>query len=385
MTRVVQLANFYGPSSGGLKTALEELGRCYTDAGIDRVLIVPGPRDDETTGPSGTRLSLRAPLMPGSGGYRMMVSPRRIDGVLASLRPDVVEVSDKLTLVRAGHWARGRGVRAVLLSHERIDAILADRVPPRLPLGSVADRWNQRISRAFDVVVCPSRFALAEFERIGARNTAVVPWGVDLGTFSHQAAAPRRRAAVELACVGRLSKEKRPDVALEAMAELARRGIDAHLTMLGDGPLRSALMARARSLAVTFAGHVADRDEVAGVLAGADVTLAPCPAETFGLSVLESLACGTPVVTAGRGGALEVIDADCGLTAASSGPSVVDAVTALLRRDQHRVRTRARARAERFPWSAAGSALLAVHGVAGTTPADAMTTCGPTPVPAHSA
>ena len=226
MTRVVQLANFYGPFTGGLKTVLEELARCYTAVGVDRVLIAPGPTDSEETDRYGTRIFVRAPVVPGTGGYRMILRPRRLHNLLESLRPDVVEVSDKLTLIGAARWARRQGIPSTLLSHERIDAILSDRVPGFVPLSRAADSWNKKLARTFDTIICPSRFAWHEFERIGAANAAVVPWGVDLHTFSpgaNRVVPVTRRAAVELICVGRLSKEKEPRLAIDVAAELRRR------------------------------------------------------------------------------------------------------------------------------------------------------------------
>jgi alpha-1,6-mannosyltransferase len=364
MTRVVQLANFYGPFTGGLKTVVEELAREYTAAGLERVLVVPGPEDAEETSEVGRRIFVRAPVVPGTGGYRIIGRTRVLRRLLDRLEPDVLEVSDKLTLLVAARWARERGVPCTLLSHERIDAILRGRVPPFVPLGRLADAWNAKLARSFDSIVCPSRFAAQEFERIGAPNAHVVPWGVDLVTFSpgrRAGGGTTDRAAVELVCVGRLSKEKEPELAVDTARELQRRGVDAHLTMVGTGPMAGALERRARGVAVTFAGHVHDRNEVARLLASADVTLAPCRAETFGLAVLESLACGTPVVTSDGGAGFEVCGGECGAAAAADPGQMADAVTELLDRDRVHQRLRARARAEQFPWSRATESVLALH------------------------
>ncbi|MET0197687.1 MAG: alpha-(1-2)-phosphatidylinositol mannosyltransferase, partial [Rhodococcus fascians] len=50
--RIVQLANFYGPRSGGLRTAVDQLGAGYTAAGHEVILVVPGERATETILPS---------------------------------------------------------------------------------------------------------------------------------------------------------------------------------------------------------------------------------------------------------------------------------------------------------------------------------------------
>jgi alpha-1,6-mannosyltransferase len=280
------------------------------------------------------------------------------------MNPDVVEVSDKLTLVAAARWARQRGIPCTLLSHERIDAILRARVPGFVRLGRSADAWNARLARIFDAVICPSVFACHEFKRIGATNATVVPWGVDLETFhpvTDRSEVVARRSAVELISVGRLSKEKEPGLAVDVAEELYRRGLDPHLTMVGAGPMMSSLRRRSRDLSVTFTGHIHDRYEVARLLRAADVTLAPSRAETFGLAALESLACGTPVVTSDSGAGVEVCGTSCGIAAPPHAGKMADAVTILLGRDRQSLRLRARARAELFPWSRAAESVLAVH------------------------
>jgi alpha-1,6-mannosyltransferase len=365
MTRIAQLANFYGPCTGGLRTVVEELARCYAASGFERVLIAPGPSDTEETGEHGTHIFIKSPVVPASGGYRVIRKTGAVLKLLDKLKPDVVEVSDKLTLVAAARWARERGIPCTLLSHERIDAILGGRVPRFVSLRRAADAWNAKLARSFDAVICPSRFASHEFERIGADNVTVVPWGVALDTFSPAAGqgvvVHNRRAALELICVGRLSKEKEPTLAVDVAAELHRRGVDVHLTMVGTGPMSGVLERRARRTPVTFTGHVHGRSAVAGLLAGADLTLAPCGAETFGLAVLESLACGTPVVTSDSGAAFEVCGPGCGAAAPADAGKMADVVTMLLSGDREALRVRSRARAELFPWSKAAESVLAAH------------------------
>jgi alpha-1,6-mannosyltransferase len=56
---------------------------------------------------------------------------------------------------------------------------------------------------------------------------------------------------------------------------------------------------------VRFLGHEADRGRIAAALASADVLVHGCACETYGLGVLEGVACGLPVVVPDRGGALD--------------------------------------------------------------------------------
>jgi alpha-1,6-mannosyltransferase len=158
-----------------------------------------------------------------------------------------------------------------------------------------------------------------------------------------------------------LSKEKGAELAVSALRQLRRAGRDAHLTLVGDGPYRPALEKLATGLPVHFAGHVADRAAVAGMLAAADVAIAPCRVESFGLAVLEALACATPVVTVKHGAARELLAPGCGLAAAPYGHTVAAAVERILSWPTDLTARAARLRAEQFPWSATVAGLLAAH------------------------
>jgi alpha-1,6-mannosyltransferase len=403
--RIVQLANLYSPVSGGLRTAVDALGRGYAAAGHERVLVVPGRafswRDDAT----GTVVTVPGPSI--APGYRLVLDPRPVLRVLGRLRPDVIEVSDKATLTVAARWARRRGVRSVLLSHERLDAILAPRVPAWVPLEPAVDSWNRRLVRAFDAIVVTSRFAAAEFERIGAGPPDRVPLGVDLATFrpvregraweerawderaweeharderargEHArderaraergwgggAPAPGAARPVRLVHLSRLSAEKRPGLALDTMRALRRWNVPVRLDVVGEGPLRPRLerLAARERLPVAFHGHVATRGGVARLLGGADVALATCPVESFGLAVLEALACGTPVVAVDRGAAGELLGPGAGVSVPSTGEGLAAGVTDVVSWPAPWRRAAARSRAERYPWTATVAAMLAVH------------------------
>ncbi|MGW0180428.1 glycosyltransferase [Nocardia sp. NPDC003345] len=371
--RIVQLANFYGPRSGGLRTALHHLGEGYVAAGHEVVLIVPGRRRAEETLPTGVRrITLPAVRIPWTGGYRA-AEPRRVADVLTGLRPDVLEVSDRLTLRGFGRWARRRDITGVMISHERLDRLLGQIMPDRYAR-HCADIANRRTAADYDRVVCTTEFARAEFRRIDAPNVEMVPLGVDLDLFS-----PRRhdlglRADLGLpgqpllVHCGRLSVEKRADRSIDAIAELRRAGVDARLVVAGDGPRRDALERLARGLpalpggmpAVHFTGFISDRTDVATLLATADISLAPGPHETFGLAALEALAAGTPVVASRSSALADIVVGDCGAVADDDPAAFANAVTDVLARPAAQRRGAARERAEQFTWPAAVSGMLAV-------------------------
>jgi alpha-1,6-mannosyltransferase len=355
--RIVQVANFYTPTSGGLRTCVEELGRGYVAGGHERILVVPGERDGDEQTPSGRRIWISSPRL--GGGYRVLTARGRVRRVLDDIRPDVLEVSDKFSVPWLSRWARPQRVPIVLFSHERIDVILRPRVPGWLPLRVAADLVNRRLSRLVHSVVVASEFSAEEFRRIGAGNVRQVALGVDLQVFHPLSDATRADRTVHLVTVGRLSAEKSPELAIDCLRVLRDGGLDADLTVVGGGPLRTVLQRRADGLPVHFTGHVDAHDAVARLVAAADIALSPSSAETFGLATLEALACGTPVVVPAAGAARELVTpGESGAVCDGTAQGLARGVHELLAVPASTRRHAARRAAERYPWSGTVASLL---------------------------
>jgi alpha-1,6-mannosyltransferase len=375
--KIVRIANYVGPRSGGMRTALRELGTGYLAAGHDPVLVIPGRRASDESGAQGQVITLRGPVVPFSGGYRALLPRRKLAALLEELKPDRLEVSDRTTLRWTGRWARRHGVPSVMVSHESLTGLLS--LPADVsgmsrwrnavlsaPARGLADWLNGRSARDYERIICTTRWAATEFERIAAPNLARIPLGVDLALFTperHSAQLRARYAApgqVLLVHCGRLSVEKKPHRSLGAVAALRAAGTDAVLVVAGDGPLRGKLErgARRKDLPVAFAGFITETTALAALLASADVVIAPGPVETFGLAALEALASGTPVVVSADSALPEVIGT---AGVAVAGEDFAAGVAAILGWPAGQRRARARARAEEFGWPAATEAFLAVH------------------------
>ncbi len=373
--RVAHLANFYSPTSGGLKTTINQLAYGYSELGIDFWVIVPGERYGLCKKDSHTVVYL--PGIPlANSGYRVMPSASNAIAVLRKLRPGVIEVSDRLTLVKVGRWAKVNRIPSIVFSHESVTG-LANRYlgdVAQMPLfggalgfalRSGVSTVNRRLGTAFDSVVCTTDYAAKDFVGTGS-HVVKIALGVDLAMFSpgkfDSSVAARLRAGHKFSMVvcTRLHPEKRPERAIAILQSLFSQGVDARLTFVGEGPMRGRLRKLSRGLPVDFIGYVKSREEVATLLASADFVVAPGPIETFGLAALEALACGTPVIASGEGALAEVIG-EAGAVSDGSVASFVSGIQKVLAVSEPLRRRRARVRAEMFPWANAIGGLVSLH------------------------
>ena len=365
--RIVHVANFHGPRSGGLRTTMRELAHEYNRLGVQIEHIVPGLTNATVLVDGIVTHTIAAPILPRSGGYRVITNTPRVLSLLRGIRPDAVEISDRLTLLRIADWARRRDVRSAMFAHERIDGVIAAHAPV-LPGRRIADLMNWSAVRRVDEIIATTAFAAAEFHRIGHRPH-VVPLGVDTATFSPElrtvSGVAVRDRPLRLGLASRLSAEKSCELAIEATRVAFRLGVPVHLDVIGDGPLRASLQSLAAGLPVTFHGFIHDRAELARRFADLDVVLAPGPIETFGLAALESLACGTPVV-ANRRSALPGVLRDAGLTAENE-PTEWFMKASTLAAGGEMARNRARRIALEYSWGSTARRVLALHGYSAPT------------------
>jgi glycosyltransferase involved in cell wall biosynthesis len=168
-------------------------------------------------------------------------------------------------------------------------------------------RW---LHNQADLNLCPSDYTLDELQRHGFERVCLWPHGVDTDCFSpvYRSAEWRERLsgghpeAPLLLYVGRLAAEKR----LEWLRPLLDAMPEARLAVVGDGPIRPALMQQFANTPTVFAGYLEGRD-LSCAYAAADLFVFPSASETLGNVVLEAMASGLPVVAARAGGPVDLV------------------------------------------------------------------------------
>ena len=328
--KLALVTDAWQPQVNGVVTTLVELVQALRAGGDEVIVIEPGQfRTRPCPGYPGIDLALR----PGSQVARM----------LERAQPDAVHIATEGPL----GWAARRhclrhGLAFSSAFHTKFPEILHAAV--RLPVS-----WGYAFFRHFHHpsagVMVPTQGVSRMLAGRGVRQLRDWTHGVDTRLFEFAPKpgeyAPLGRLArpVQL-FVGRVSYEKN----IQAFLELDLPGTK---VVCGVGPVEGKL--RARFPEVRWLG-VLPRAELARVYAAADVFVFPSRADTFGLVMLEAMACGTPVAAYPVDGPTEVL-------AAAPGQTVGGVMHGDLRHAVQRAlsipRTSAREHAQRFSWDAA--------------------------------
>jgi alpha-1,6-mannosyltransferase len=375
---VLDITEFYGETTGGIRTYLREKAQ-YVEAhpALRQVLVLPGPRDALTESNGARCYRLQGPPVPRQEPYRFMLATRTNRRIAVHERPDVIEVGSPgfvPWIVRLA--ARGLDIPSVAFYHSNFPRVFSpwpERATPwRRAMHDLAWRYARLIDRHFAHTIVCSEFVANDLRQAGIDRITRIPLGVDLVHYN-----PSRRAAREevraryglgngplAGFVGRFAPEKELDLLLTAWPAV-HRATGALLALIGDGPIRRQLVAQADGAPwVRFLPYEKNRDRIADLVAALDIFVAPSSNETFGLAPLEALSSGTPVLAADRGGISEQIEASGAGARFESGQaeSLTAAAIALLRSDLTALGERGRAYAERdHSWASVFDRIFALY------------------------
>jgi glycosyltransferase involved in cell wall biosynthesis len=294
------------PVDGGVARVVTDLARAQLAAGLHVTVACPdGPLAAAARSLGADVRHWHAARSPGPTLVREV---RRLARVIEDVRPDLVHAHSAKAGLAGRLAVRGR-TPTVFQPHawsfEAVGGITS----------ALALRWEQRGARWAHRVVCVSEAERATGVRAGIDGRwSVVPNGIEPARF-HPAAVDTVRAALLpgvapaaplVVCVGRLCRQKGQDVLLDAWPSVVRRVPGARLLLVGDGPQRDELRARAPE-SVLFAGSVGD---VVPWYQAADLVVLPSRWEGMALAPLEAMSCGRPVLLTDVDGARESLPPD---------------------------------------------------------------------------
>jgi alpha-1,6-mannosyltransferase len=348
---LVDTTLFYSPTSGGVKrylTAKHAWLRANT--AWEHTIVVPGEEDYFERGEVST---LSGFAVPGTFNYRLPLNPRRWSRLLSALQPSLIEAGDAFQPAWAAlDVARHRGIPVAAFYHSDLPQIVGRRCGGKLTERTLC-RYLRWLYQQFDVVFAPSRFMCEFLNSLGVTRTLHQPLGVDATIFNPKRRTLDLRAQLGLPAktrllvyAGRFAGEKNLPVLLQAFARLGR---PYHLLMIG-GDRESRPTPN-----VTMLPYRRDSVELAASLASADALVHAGTKETFGLVLLEAMACGRPVIAARASAIPEFVDESVGMLAEpNSASSMADCIAALYERDLEAIGATARQRVLRcFTWQKA--------------------------------
>ncbi|MBK8997760.1 MAG: glycosyltransferase family 4 protein [Myxococcales bacterium] len=375
-TRVLHLAGEYPPRRlGGIATYLENVVRHSASRLVTGVVVVEGQdyhRDPAAAGRAVRVQSVSLDALIERLPERSLLSGSELEahiptaGLLGEAW-DVVHVHDWYGVLPALALRARQPLRMVMTAHLPLRFGFTYANHP-IPVQEKT-RLEAMGFRMVDRVIAPSHYIQALLAReydVPDQKIRVVPNGVDVEAF-RPVRGPEAEVPTLLA-VSRLSDQKGLDYLLEVLRRVRVSRPDAVLRIAGDGPERERIARRAELMGlsrhVELLGYVAHA-ELPALYAAASVFLSTSVYEPFGLTTLEAMASGCPVVVSALGGA---------------GDFVRDGVDGFVRYPQHlgafsdavlsvisepvvrrRMADSARSRAEQLAWAKVTDATVAVY------------------------
>ena len=300
---------------------LSELGHTVEVIGPDRFVTLPCPTYPDI------RLSL--------------FTRPRLGRMIEAFAPDALHIATEGPLGQAARkWALRRGCAFTTAFHTRFPEYVQARTG--LPTGPLY-AWLRRFHGAGQGMMVATASLRQEMARRGFRH--IRPWsrGVDLDQFRPHPAEQWDLPRPVFAYVGRVAVEKN----IRAFLDLDLPGSK---VVVGGGPQLAALQRDYPRVRFTGPRH---GEPLARAYAGADVFVFPSLTDTFGLVILESLACGTPVAAYDVTGPKDVLAQAKGRIGSVNADLRTAALQAL-----EADRAACRAHAERFSWRACAETFL---------------------------
>ena len=328
--KLALITDAWQPQVNGVVTTLVELVKYLQARGHDVRVIHPG-------------LFPTRPC-PGYAGIDLAIKPgRQLSGLLDDFKPEAIHLATEGPIGWAARaYCLRHGLRFTTAFHTRFPEIL--RAALRIPLS-----WGYALFRQFHRpsagVMVPTEGMLRILKARRFNNLLAWTHGVDLALFPYRA---QKQVCSQLGpmsepvflYVGRISYEKNIQVFLDLVLPGTK-------VVCGVGPLEPEL--RAQYPHVRWLG-ILPRQQLADVYAAADVFVFPSRNETFGLVMLEAMACGTPVAAFPVDGPLEVVGSDARHPGGILDEDLRQACLKALELE----RSQARERAMRFDWDQAG-------------------------------
>ncbi len=277
---------------------------------------------------------------------------------------DIIHIHDHRTLLAViiYHYAKKYNIPYVVQAHGSLVTFF-QRGWLKKSFDAV---WGCRILKDASKVIAVAKTEVEQYESVGMSEDKIeiVPSGIDLSEFDNlpERGGFRRKYGLGddqriILYLGRIHKIKGLDILTKAFADLSKEIDNANLAIVGpdDGYL-STLKRLTKELhieeKVLFTGSLYEREKLQAYV-DADICVLPSSYEIFGITILEALACGTPVVLTDRCGIAEAIDGETGLVVPYDKEQLKYALLRMLGDDKMRLQFSEKGKLlvrEKFSW-----------------------------------
>ena len=352
--KIVQYMSRMKLEDGGVVRAVLDLCGALAARGHDVTLLACDSSDVPLTWHSGGDGLPRVHTVQGrSGPLPRLTQPATLDAQRIIQQADVLHLHvpwDPIC-IQLGRIARQAGVPYLVGIHGMLDdwSMKQKSLKKRLYLATKGRRFLEQAA----AVHCTAQAEREQSEKWYPKGRPVVlPLIFDLEEYidlpgpqlARQAFASVIPSTDEpvLLFLSRLHPKKRVDLLIEAAGELRRRGVSFKLLIAGTGDepyeaqLRQLVKERALTEEVAFVGFVTGKEKVS-LYQAAHLFVLPTNQENWGFVLLESLACGTPVITTKGVDIWPELESTGGAVIADASPdAIADAIVALLSDDPRR-------------------------------------------------
>lgn len=329
MLKLLDCNNFWSPSGGGVRRYhLEKIEYFKHRTDVSYVFVMHDDRTyTEQITPNICIEHLKVPKVLGNWEYRYLTHKSPIEPIIVKHDPDVIEVGSPYFMPRiVNSLVRNNDLKAKVFGfwHADFPVTYVARFLQDSPFG--LEHWGEKKAWQFarkhynqmHGTLVSSQNIMNRMEANGLKNLHYSPLGVNSALFHPnkqnqdlikeiKAGEPKR---LILFFGHRFSKEKGLHLLLSAYAQLCEKmKLTPALVIAGKGPYENLVLeAVNRFEHVHYKGFIANKEEMAQLYASADLGFALSAWETFGLSIVEALSAGLPLIGAGAGAAKEHIE-----------------------------------------------------------------------------
>lgn len=374
MLTLVDCNNFWSPSGGGVRRYhLEKMEYFKNQKNVKYHFVM---HDDKTyteqIGDYAFIEHLKVPKVMGNWEYRYLIRSKPMEPILTRVKPDIIEIGSPYFMPRIilniikkhhlksktfGFWHADFPITYI----KRFLDPLSEKISQHGE--QAAWRHARKYYNQMSGILASSNIVVERMKNNGLKNIHFLPLGVNSELFNPQQRDSQLIAKYRgdnpdrliMFFPHRFSKEKGLDILIKAYP-LMCKALDQEpaLIIAGMGPYENLAREAANKYKhVHFHGFIQGKEEMAKFYASSDIGFALSSWETFGLSLLESLSCGLPLVAANDGASLEHIQqSGAGFILENRTPEgLTNAVVALAdKRQKENLSSKARSYAEGLTW-----------------------------------